>query len=99
MLKDIYYGKIIPWERRLRNDKTVEQRGIVNKIEAEERYFASKMSDEDRQRFQALSNLYSELSSSSEAEIFSYGFSMGLLLMVNVMDEAEIMAARGNQSK
>ena len=91
MLNELYFGKIVPWERR--NRKVAEQREIVSKIEAEERYFASKMSDEDCQRFQALSNLYSELATSSEAEIFSYGFSMGLLLMIDVMGEANAMKA------
>ena len=93
MLKDIYYGRIIPWERR--NRKAAEQHEIVRKIDAEENYFESILSEEDRQRFKALSNLISELATTSEAEIFSYGFSMGLLLMAEVMDEAEIMK-KGN---
>lgn len=89
MLRELYSGKIIPWERR--NRKSGEQLEIVRKIEDEERYFASKMQADDSERFKKLSNLYSELMTSEEGEIFSYGFTMGLLLMMDVMEEAEAM--------
>ena len=89
MLKEIFYGRVVPWERR--NRQAGEQREIVNRIDAEESYFESILSDEDRQRFKALSSLYSQLSTASDEELFSYGFSMGLLLMADVMDEAKTM--------
>ena len=89
MLREIYSGKVIPWERRNRSSK--EQLEIVRKIEDEERYFIQKMSLDDCERFQKLSNLYSELATSEEGEIFSYGFAMGALLMKDMLEEAETM--------
>jgi len=87
ILRGLYNGKIIPWERKEpRNEKLLE---IIRKIEDEERYFIQKMSLDDCQRFQALSKLYSELSSIEEENIFSYGFTLGLLLMMDVVKEAE----------
>lgn len=91
MLKDLYYGRVIPWERR--NIHSEEQRVITRKIEAEEGYFADKLPPDDRERFQALSELYSELAEVSEAELFSYSVSFGALLMADILDAAKTMRA------
>ena len=89
MLREMYKGKIIPYERR--NRLAAEQLEIAQKIDAEEKYFAEKLPPDDCERFLALSNLYSMLSTSDESEIFAYGFSVGMLLMVDVMKEAKIV--------
>jgi len=89
MLRELYFGKVIPWERK--NRKCEEQSKLIKNIEDEERYFIGKMSLDDSQRLQALSNLYSELAMSEEGEIFSYGFTMGALLMMDMFEEAEHM--------
>ena len=87
MLRELYNGKVIPWERHSRC--SAEQLEIMHKITAEEEYLAKKMSPEDCKRFKALSELYSKLSISEETEIFAHGFSFGVLVMVDVMDEAK----------
>jgi len=87
MLKKFYNGKVIPWERH--NRCTDEQRKILDKIVAEENYITTKLSPEDCERFKGLTELYTELSTSDEGDIFAYGFSIGLLLMVDVMNEAK----------
>ena len=92
MMKDLYYGKAIPWERR--NRLAAEQHEIVRQIDAEESYFDGILSAEDQQRFKALTKLYSELSMSSEVEIFSCGFSMGLILMAEAANEAKNLTPR-----
>jgi len=92
MLREFYFGKINPFERG--NRKAAEQLEIVHKIDAEERYFASKMSAEDCQRFKELSNLYSELAESGESELFAYGYSLGALTMIDVMNEAKFIIHR-----
>ena len=56
VLREMYFDKVIPWERR--NRKCGEQTELVDKIEAEEKYFTEKMSLDDCQRFQKLVNLY-----------------------------------------
>ena len=83
MLKDLYYGKITPWERRNRNAS--EQSKLVHRIDEEESYFESKMSNDDQKRFQALSKLYSDLAIENECEIFTHGFSLGVRIMMDVM--------------
>jgi len=89
MLKDLYFGRVIPWERR--NVHSEEQRTISRKIEAEEKYFTDKMSSDDRERFQKLSGLYSEPHESEEVELFSYSVTVGALLTADVLGVAEAM--------
>jgi len=89
VLREMYLGKVISWERR--NRKSEEQTELVDKIEAEEKYFTEKMSLDDCQRFQKLVNLYTQLGSSEEGEIFAFGFSMGAVLMKDILEEADFM--------
>lgn len=89
MLREMYFGKVIPWERKNRNSE--KQRELLRKMESEERYFVGKMSLDDCQRFQEMLHLNTEIAMSEEGEIFSYGFTMGALLMMDILDEAEHM--------
>ncbi len=89
MLRDLYFGKIIPWERRSRYSE--KQRELIRKIELEEQYLAGRLPSEDSQRLQALANLYATLATEEEGEVFSYGFTMGALLMMDMAGEAETM--------
>jgi hypothetical protein len=89
MLRELYFGKVIPWERK--NRKCVEQLEVVRKIEEEERYFRDILSQEDRERFKALIDLCSDLAMSEECELFSYSFTMGAFLMMDMLDEAAHM--------
>ena len=87
ILRGLYNGKVIPWERR--ETHSPEMLKIVHDIESEEKYFMEKMSLDDCQRFQALSNLHLALSSSGEDNIFAYGFTLGMLMAADVMKEAD----------
>ena len=89
MLREMYEGKIVPWERHSRCSS--EQLEIVRKITAEEKYFEGKLSPDDYERFKALSGMYSEISNLNEYDIYSYGFSIGMLLMADVMNIAKIV--------
>lgn len=89
ILRSLYNGDIIPWERR--NPDSEKQREILRKLEDEEWYFMAKMSLDDCQRFQELSHLHMELSTVEEDNLFSYAFSLGMLLAMDVMKEAEVI--------
>lgn len=52
-------------------------------------YFISKLSPEDRVRFEELSHLHMELSATEEDDLFAYSFTLGMLLMMDVGKEAE----------
>lgn len=89
VLRGLYNGHIIPWERRCPPDD--RQREILRKLEEEERYFMAKMSPNDCERFEALSRLNGELSMIGEEQLFSYAFTLGLLLAMDVVKEAEML--------
>ena len=89
ILRGLYNGKIIPWERR--EPHSAERLELVRKIEIEERYFMEKMSLDDCQRFQALTRMQSSLSILGEEDVFSYGFTLGLLLAMEVTEEADLL--------
>ena len=89
VLCNLYYGKIIPCERR--NHKKDEEQEIVRQIAVEEKYFTDKMTSDDCARFHSLSERYSALLELEESEIFSYAFTMGAFLMVDMINEAGVM--------
>ena len=89
ILRGLYNGDIIPWERR--NPHSEKHRAILRKIEDEERYFMAKMSLDDCQRFQELAHLHTELSTAEEDHLFSYAFTLGMLLAMDVVKEAEVV--------
>jgi hypothetical protein len=90
VLRGLYRGDIIPWERR--DPDSESQREILRKLEDEERYFMAKMSLDDCERFQALSHLHMELSTVEEDTLFSYAFAVGMLLAMEAMKEAEVIS-------
>jgi len=87
ILRGLYNGKIIPWERH--EEHGPEFLKVIGKIESEERYFIERMSLDDCQRFGAFSNLQSELLSMEEDNVFAYGFTLGMLMAMDVMKEAK----------
>ena len=88
-MRDFYNGRLIPCDWR--THKNDELHRLVREIDEEEKYFASKMSADDCERFKKLSNLYSVLSDSEEREIFVYSFTLGARMILDILDEAEKM--------
>lgn len=83
----LFDGRVIPWERR--NTHTPERRALEAKIEDEKRYFIEKMSLDDCQRFEKLETLYQDAAFDEETEIYSYGFTLGATLMLEVMQHRD----------
>ena len=94
MLKKMYEGKIVPWERH--NHCSAKQLEIVRKIASEEEYFENTLTPDDFGRLQALLNMLSEVSELGECDIYSYGFSVGLLLMQDVMNVVKTILPDNN---
>lgn len=89
ILRGLYNGHIIPWERP--NQQSQKQLALLHQIEREEQYFMETMSIQDRERFEQLTNLRSELGLLEEDDLFSYGFSLGALLMLDVLKESHTL--------
>ena len=92
ILRGLYNGDIIPWERKEPRNEIVSE--ILRKIEDEERYFTEKMSLDDCQRLEALSDLHLQLFCAKEENIFCYGFTLGLLLAMDVTEEAKAICGK-----
>ena len=82
ILHQLYYGRISGWERR--PVRTPAEIAVNKNIEAEKRYFETKMSNDDFQRLQALENLYMQAHEYDEIDTYTYGFKMGVMLMCTV---------------
>lgn len=89
VLRGLYNGDIIPWERR--TPQSEQQRALLLKIEEEERYFMAKILPEDYPRFQELSQLHMDLSAAGEDDLFSYAFTLGMLLVMDAGKEAALI--------
>ena len=81
-MDDLYYGRIVPWERRPK--KNAERSEINRKIEIEKRYFIEKMSLDDCKRFQQLENLYMQATGIEDVDIFAYGVAFGTQFMLSI---------------
>lgn len=81
-MDDIFYGRIVPWERRPK--KSAEREEINREIEIEKRYFIEKMSLDDCNRFQQLENLYMQATGIEDADNFAYGVAFGAKFMLAI---------------
>jgi len=89
IMEALFSGRIVPWERRV--PMTTESRKIADKIENEKRYFMEKMSLDDYQRLETLEDLYAEAAFEEETDTYSHGFTLGALLMQEVMEKKQAM--------
>jgi len=89
IMEALFDGRLLPWERSTR--KTADHKAIADEIESEKRHFFEKMSLDDCQRFQRLEDLYTSVSRTEDADIHSYGFMLGALLMIEVFENKETL--------
>lgn len=87
IMEALFDGRVIPWERR--NTHTSERKALEEKIENEKRHFIEKMSIDDCKRFQDLENLLGNATFDEEVDIYSHGFMLGMLLMMEVMEKKD----------
>lgn len=87
IMEALFNGSVIPWERL--GNMTDKRRAVEEKIQQEKRYFIEKMSLDDCQRFEQLENLYGEANHMEEVDTYSHGFTLGALLMMEVMEKAD----------
>jgi hypothetical protein len=84
ILESLYHGKISPYSRPAVS--TPERKELAKRIQAEKEYFTGKMSPDDIRRFDNLEDLLSADFHNENADIFSNGFSLGALLMLEIME-------------
>lgn len=85
ILKKLYYGEIVPFERNAPDDR--EYKEINDKIQIEKKYFASIIPSEDLHRFNELEDLYNQSGKADEADIFALGFKLGVEFIIEALSE------------
>ena len=83
-VKALYYGEILPWERS--RPKDPEYTRISHKINEIQIHFRNTLSNEEWERIEELGNLYARSSGIENADVFSCGLNMGVLLMIDAID-------------
>lgn len=82
LLQGLYAGEISPDE--LIVPKSREYRSMNRKIGEEKEYLKSRLSVEDCKRFEELDYLLMQTGSMNSEASFSYGFRLGVMLMIEV---------------
>lgn len=88
ILEDLYNGKIYPMENIV--PENPEYRAVSQEIADMRKYFAEKMSIEDREKFQQWNRLIHESCGMEAYENFSYGFRLATLLFMEVLRDYKI---------
>ena len=88
ILSALYHGRIHPCEHT--DTKSAKQAAIDDQIEAEHRYFDTKLSPEDGKRLRKMESLFADSFSFDQADTFCYGFKLGAALMAEVFTEGSI---------
>jgi len=87
ILHELYYGRIKPWERGRTHDP--ESDFINQKISDLKAQLKNTLPPEGWIQIEELEDLYTKSSTIDEVDAFSYGFNLGILLMINVLDFKE----------
>lgn len=93
IIDGLFYGGIAAFSRRA--TPSAEHVRINQKIEDEQRYFISKMSLDDCQRFEALSNMYTQANSFEERDSFAYGLRFGTMPMCEILISGDGLNEQG----
>lgn len=86
ILRDFYRGLLpIPAGRK----PSTEQTGLQHKIDAEETAFIDSLTDDVAARYRSLCDMRECANSLSDADLFSYAFSLGLMIGSEIVGELE----------
>jgi hypothetical protein len=82
LLKQLFDGEIYPAEQIV--PKSPEYKELCQKLIAEKKYLRERLSASDQERFEAMENMSQAIAAIYEYEDFSYGFRLGVGLMIEV---------------
>lgn len=89
ILHALYTGDVTPWERR--NQSSMKEQLTVAKMEKMEEDLSESLSPENYKRFTDFQKLQSDVFKEDEKKIFSYGFTLGSLIMMDIVEESRLM--------
>lgn len=81
-LKQLYWGKVIPWEVQQNNTELSELNG---RIDADINYLKARLSDADKEVLERLTNNFTDLESEQICRGYVSGFKHGSLMMLEIL--------------
>lgn len=81
ILKQLYWGKLVPWELRQNAPELMELNG---KIDADINYLKARLSDADKKVLEQLISNFSTLESEQICQGYVNGFKHGSLMMLEI---------------
>jgi len=88
ILESLYHGEINLNERKAICTPPKDE--IERKIQAEKEYFHNEFSPDVCKRLEKLENLYTEAFGIENIEIFTHGFKIGALMMLEILEEVSV---------
>lgn len=85
LLEELYNGKVSPVENII--PKNTDYRRIADEVGTERKYFSTRLSPEDKERFEKWNSLIYQYEEMTEYANFSYGFRMGAMLVLEIFVE------------
>ena len=85
ILEDLYFGNIVPYEKRITADSELRQ--LVKRAADCETRLAEQVNDAEKQILDTLISTQHEIDSTMAREYFILGFRLGVRLMTECMDE------------
>jgi hypothetical protein len=86
ILEELYNGSVYPAEQVCPTDP--EYRIVNREIGEIKQYLKGKLSEEDKQRFEELEELFCRSSSMESTDIFVCGFRLAALIMIEVYSKS-----------
>lgn len=87
-LKQLYWGKVIPWELRQTTPELTELNGS---IDTDINYLKAKLSDADKKVLERLISKFSTLESEQICRGYINGFKDGSLMMLEILSPDKLL--------
>ena len=84
VLEDLWYGNIAPWEREIK--RSSEYADVLERIVQIEADLHARLNDEEKEIIEKFMNCTNEMCCISEREMFVRGFTLGIKLIIEVMN-------------
>lgn len=92
MLRSLYKGKVIPWEYHPR--QTEGRKELIREFSEAEERLVSCLSKEGQKAFEEWQGWRSKVSTLEDENLFAYAFSLGALMMFDMIEEMENAGVR-----
>ncbi len=85
ILEDLYFGKIVPYEKRMAAYSELQR--LAKQASDCERRLTERLNEEDQELLNVLTSAQQDINRITVMENFIHGFRLGVRLMAECMDE------------